>query len=206
MQFRSRFGFVFFLAAVALLLPIASRAQTTQPQPAVLLARLSYDSTYGVDWNLKSLSPMICFSVYQNGFYRISRLTQTGKKAFEGNLDSAQLAQFTAMLKNLKEQNPNDGVVKQGTESLVAEIAHEGKTSRYVWIDPDHKRPFPEEAVTLIGWLQTFKTIGAAPLTIQELTTDPVCPHMSSQPFQPVTVSSATHSKSPSAGCGPKNQ
>jgi hypothetical protein len=144
-----------FSLALALLIPHSSRAQSTRPTPH-LLARVSYNSTYVHDISVDSSSPAICFEVYDNGDYRISRLTQGRREVLAGNLDREQLVQFTAILKRLKEQSPDGGIVRYGSESLVAEMVLDGRTTRYIWFNPDQQRPFPEQAVTLIGWLQTF--------------------------------------------------
>jgi hypothetical protein len=100
-----------------------------------------------------------------------------------------QFAQLTHILSTLDAQGPNGGFVQQGSESLIAEIIHDGESKHYLWMNPDHQRPFPGSILNLISWLQSFKPVGAAPLTLRELSSDPICPRSSFQPLQPVSAS-----------------
>jgi hypothetical protein len=59
----------------------------------------------------------------------------------------------------------------------------------YMWIDPDHKRPFPDSAISIVNWLQSFKASGASPLTLRELSETTICPPPSEKPAQPVIAS-----------------
>jgi hypothetical protein len=51
---------------------------------------------------------------------------------------------------------PRDSV-RQGSETLMAEVVRESKAMHYVWIDPDHQRPFPGSAISIVNWLENFK-------------------------------------------------
>jgi hypothetical protein len=90
------------------------------------------------------------------------------------------------MLKDLDFDGSRGGVVLQGAERFVAEITREGKTIHYVWMNPDHQRPFPNSAARVINWLQDFEAEGASPLTLRELSEHPICPPASAKPVQPV--------------------
>lgn len=169
-------------------------AQASQPDKQNaknLLARLSYDSTYVADERGERRSPRVCFEVYRDGRYRVSRATVSGTENLGGKLTPKQLNLLANLLKKVDFENQGGGIVRQGAETLVAEIARADGKARYIWVDPDHQRPFPEAAARVIRWLQDFKAQGASVLTAPELSTMQICPRMSDNPVQPVIASIA---------------
>src|SRR2546430_2461953 len=57
-------------------------AQAGEHSPDGPVARLSYSSTYGVDWREQKNSPRICFALYRSGRYRILRRRNKEPKRF----------------------------------------------------------------------------------------------------------------------------
>jgi hypothetical protein len=149
-----------------------------------VLARLSYDSTYPTEEN-SFRPPLACFELYTNGRYRLYRLEKDGVSKLGGSLSEAQLTTMARMLKKLDFDNRAGGVIRRGSESFVAELARK-ETTRFIWIDPDHLRPFPESVVPLVRWLQNFPAEGATPLPYPENSADPICPSISDGPMQPL--------------------
>jgi hypothetical protein len=167
-------------------------AQTGPPngqKPNNLLARLSYNSSYLADGREQQHSPRICFELYRSGRYRMSRMTKATTENLGGVLSQDQLSLVTKMLKRLDFDSSGGGIIRQGSESFAAEIVRGDQTTHYVWVDPDHQRPFPDSAVSIINWLQGLTAQGASPLTVPELSTDPICPRISDKPVQPVAAS-----------------
>jgi hypothetical protein len=173
--------------------------QSNQHSPDRLLARLSYSSTYAIDWREERGYPQVCFALYRNGYYQISRLTEGGTETLQGTLPQDRLLRLGRMLNNLDFQATAGGVIRQGSESLMAEVVHDGQAIHYVWIDPDHQRPFPSSAISIVNWLQNFKAKGASPLTLRELSDQSICPPASWKPVQPVIAS--LHSPSVGSAC-----
>ena len=163
-------------------------AQSMKSRPDNLLARLSYRGADIVDWRYQKDYPQVCLALYRNGYYRISRMTEGGTEALQGTLPDLQFARIDNLLKRLDFSSNEGGIVRQRSESLVAEIVRDGEIRRYVWVDPDHLRPFPESAVRVVKWLQNFKAQGAAPVTLRELSDAPICPPASAKPIQPVVA------------------
>lgn len=165
-------------------------AQSKDPAPDEILARVSYDIAYGgIDWRTTEGYPQSCFALYRDGYYQVLRLTEHGTESLQGTLSRHQLLLFDSMLKNLDFESRGGGIVRNGAQNFTAEIAREGKTLHYDWMNPDHERPFPSSAVRIIGWLQEFKTEGASPLMLRELSEHPVCPAASEKPVRPVIAS-----------------
>jgi hypothetical protein len=164
-------------------------AQTGPPdgqRSSNLLARLSYNSNYLADGSKQQHSPRICFELYRTGRYRISRMTTGATENLGGILSQSQLSLVIKMLGRLDFESSGGGVIRRGSESFAAEIVRGNQTMRYVWVDPDHQRPFPDSAVSIINWLQGFTAQDASPITVPELSTDPICPRISDKPVQPV--------------------
>lgn len=182
---------VLLFASLALLnLPTAS-AQSKEHSPDDLLARLRYSSTYVWDVN-QDRSPQICFALYRDGYYRLakkSRKAQDGTESFQGTLSSDQLTHVRTMLKSLDLQTGELGTIHKASESLIAELVRDGKTTHSVWVDPDHERPFPNSAVHLVNWLQDFEAQGPSPLTLRELSDQPICPSASEKSLRPIIAS-----------------
>ncbi len=164
-------------------------AQSRTHGPDRLLARLSYSGGHVVDWRHEQGNPQICFALYRSGHYRVSRLTEGGTETLQGTLPEDQVTPFRSMLENLDFQSSGGAVTRNGAEVLVAEVVRKGRTIRYVWIDPDHERPFPTSAMSVIKWLKDFQPEGGLPLTVRELSTEPsICP-VASKPLLPLVAS-----------------
>ncbi|MGB6480174.1 MAG: hypothetical protein WBF15_13850, partial [Candidatus Sulfotelmatobacter sp.] len=154
------------LAALAFLSAPAAPAQSKEHNPDDLLARLSYNSTYVWDVS-EARSPQICFALYRDGYFRISRRSrqvQDGTESLQGTLPQDQLARLRTLLKNLDSQT-GVGTIYKASESLTAEVMREGKIIHFLWIDPDHERPFPDSVARVVNWLQDFAPQGSSPLT-----------------------------------------
>ena len=189
------------IAALALLNSPAAPAQSKEHSPDDLLARLSYSSTYVWDLN-EQRSPQICFALYRDGYYRISRRsrkTPDGTETLQGTLSPDQLVRLGTLIKSLDFQTSGVGAIHKASESLMAEVVREGKTVHSVWIDPDHERPFPDSVVRVVNWLQDFGAQGSSPLTLRELSNQPICPPASEKPLHPVVAS--VHGMSEGAIC-----
>jgi hypothetical protein len=154
-----------------------------------LFARLSYSSGHIVDWRQEQGNPQICFALYRSGYYRVSRLTERGTETLQGTLSEDQVLRFRGMLENLDFQSSGGAVTRNGAEVFIAEVVRSRKTVHYVWIDPDHERPFPNSAMSVVKWLQDFKPEGSSPLTVRELSDQPsICP-LASKPMLPPLAS-----------------
>jgi hypothetical protein len=156
------------------------------------LARLSYDSTYVTEERgqprFSQNSSRICFEVYRDGRYRISRMALSRTENLRGTLSEEQVSQVASLLKKVDFDSKGGGIVRQGSETFVAEIVRGGQTARFIWVDPDHHRPFPDAAESVIRGLQEFKAQGATALTAPESSTMQICPRMSDRPVQPVAA------------------
>lgn len=152
-------------------------AQSQQYATDRVVARLSYNFNY--EWSGEGACPTICFELYGSGRrYRISRMIREGRiENLEGILSRGQLKILSRLLTKLHpEEADGVGVIRQGSESMMAEIVRGNQTLHYLWIDPDHQRPFPDEARNIIKWLQSFKATGASPISQHELSIEPICP------------------------------
>jgi len=156
----------------------------SESRPNRVLARLAYDSTYPTEEN-SFRAPLACFELSNNGRYRLYRLEKNGVAKLGGRLSEQQLTAMARMLKKLDFDNTGGGLIRRGSESFVAELARK-ETTRFIWIDPDHQRPFPDSVVPLVRWLQNFPAEGATPLAYPENSTDPICPSISDGPMQPL--------------------
>ncbi len=180
------------LCSVILQTCLAAQSGPADDQgPTTVMARLSYSNTY-VTVSGQQRSPGICFEVYRNGRYRLARNTDGATRTLGGTLTQDESAAFTQLMKKLDFENGGGGVIRNGSESFVAEIVRGNETKRYLWVDPDHQRPFPDSAVSIIDWLQGFTPQGASPVTVPELSTDPICPRASFRPLQPVNTHRAS--------------
>jgi len=162
--------------------------QSNEQTPNNLLARLSYDSTYVTEERGQPHFSRICFEVYRDGRYRISRMALGRTENLRGTLSEEQLSNVGSFLKKVDFDSKGGGIVRQGSETFVAEIVRGRKTARFIWVDPDHHRPFPDAAESVIRWLQEFKAQGATALTAPESSTMQICPRMSDRPVQPVAA------------------
>jgi hypothetical protein len=177
-----------FTLVFALLASGIGVAQSKQRNP--VLARLSYRNAFFEDRSQQS--PRICFSVYENGMYLLSRSKiatgspENDQLIARGNLSVRQLNRLKTMLKGLNSDLENQGmgdVVRQGSEWFVAEVAEGSKTKHYTWLDADHLNPFPEPVASLLGWLQDFKAQDSIRLKLHELSDVQICPSTNENPL-----------------------
>ena len=193
--------FAAILVAVGLLYAGNSSAESGgRIQDDQVLARLSYQNGYGADWREREDSPRICFALYRDGYYKLFRVKQYTNESVEGMLPRDNFARINKLLKELDSDINRGGVVLRGSESFNAEIISEKQTIHFVWVDPDHERPFPDSVKSIVKWLQDFKPNDASPLTIRELSNQPICPHASGKPLEP-KISRLEGSPIPD-GCG----
>jgi hypothetical protein len=191
------------LAVLTFLNAPPATAQSKDHAPDDLLARLSYNSTYFWDVS-EDRSPQICFALYGDGYFRIlkrSSRVQDGTESLQGTLPPDQVTRFRTLLKNLDSQT-GVGTIHKASESLTAEVMRDGKIVHFLWIDPDHERPFPDSVARVVNWLQDFAPQGSSPLTLRELSDQPICPSASEKPLHPVVASIQGLSEVPL--CGPR--
>lgn len=182
-----------WVAALPLLFSAIASSQSNLHHPEALIARLSYQSTYRIDWRDQRGSTRICFALYKSGHYRMSRLSENGMHTVQGNLYGDEFASLRTMLRDLRSETTGRGeIIRQGSESFRAEIVRGGETTELEWINPDHERPFPRSATQVVAWLQQFRDRDAVRLTLRELSEEPICPPASTKPVEPVVASRAT--------------
>jgi hypothetical protein len=184
---------------LSVLISIPCFAQSKNQDPGTILTRISYRTTYAVDWRQQQGYPQICFALYHDGYYRLSRMTESGMQGFQGTLSKDRVSRLGEMLRKLDAQRRENGIVRQGSEVLVVEMA--GKAQRYTWVDADHQSPFPEPVVELVHWLQGFKAQDAPSLTLRDLSDQPICPPASEKPVQP-TVAGLSGTSDATIECG----
>jgi TonB family protein len=144
--------------------------------PDSLMARLSYHRT-SVVWLPNQGHSWVCFALHRSGRYRVLMDTEKGTEFLRGELSPTQLSSVIRMLAGLDFQtSAGAGIIRQGSETFEAEAHVAGETQRYVWLDPDHQRPFPKPAKVVVDWLRDFKAEGASPLTLGEFSVQEVCP------------------------------
>jgi hypothetical protein len=106
------------------------------------------------------------------------------------------------MLSNLDPEKSSKAVmIEKSSESFVAVLVRRDGTESYTWIDPDHQRPFPTAALSIVNWLQNFKAQGASPLLLNEMAEVSICPPPSLTPVP--AVASAMGMRAGST-CDPK--
>lgn len=164
------------ITALTLLTSSTGLAQSKKPGLDSLVARLSYASTYGVDWRQQEGSPNVRFALYRSGRYQVLIDTEKGTEFLQGELSRDQLFRVSRMLEDLNFQSSELSTVRRGSESFQAEVQRSGETTRYIWVDPDHQRPFPESAISVVHWLRKFKAQGASPLPLGEFSEQQICP------------------------------
>ena len=161
-------------------------AQAGEHSPDGPVARLSYSSTYGVDWREQKNSPRICFALYRSGRYRILRLKEQGTEMLQASLAQDKFASLGRMFKRLDSESKPAGIIRQGSESFIAEISGRRENVHFLWVDPDHERPSPDSASEIINWLQKFEALGSSTATIKELGQEPICPTAAEKPYRPL--------------------
>jgi hypothetical protein len=189
---------------------LASGMCFAQSEHNPLVARISYRSTF-VENLGDGRSPQICFAVYEDGYYRLTKIELdpvlfgpaplSPVRTVQGRLSEAQLKHLVSMVGELNGKSSDGGLVLEGSESFTAEVVNEDKGMHYMWIDPDHLRPFPNSVVNLVRWLQAFKAPYAVPLTLHELSDQPVCPPASEKPLRP-TLAELGGAADAAAVCG----
>lgn len=185
-MFQMRDTIIPLFAALALLTSSTGLAQSKKPVSDGLIARLSYASTYGVDWRETEGSPNVCFALYRTGRYQVLMDTEKGTEFLQGELSKDQLLHVSRMLEDLDFESSEVSLIRRGSESFEAEVHRSGETTRYLWIDPDHQRPFPKSANSVVHWLRNFKAQGAFPLPNGKLNEQQICP--SEKPLLPMTA------------------
>lgn len=155
-----------------------------KPDSDRLVARLAYKKI-SVIRSSQERSSRVCFALYRSGHYQVLRDTETGTEFLHGELSPYQLQRVSRMLKGLDFQTSGASVIRQGSESFEAEVHSSGKAKRYLWVNPDHLRPFPKSAIDIVYWLRNFKAQGASPLPLGEFSEQQSCPSETS--LLPVT-------------------
>lgn len=181
---RSRtVSFALAFACIASAISLGQTKEQTSP-----LARISYNG---------NLPPKICFTVYKDGTYLLSRRaslvipikpddTDHGEDLVRGMLSKDDLEHVTALLRNIRSNAGPGGPVLEGAEWFIAEVGQEKSTKRYIWVDADHRDPFPGSIRKLVGWLQDFKAKDSSVFTLHDLSSVSVCPSMSDDSLQPI--------------------
>src|SRR5260370_35844630 len=95
----------------------ACLAQVKPSDPGKILTRISYRTTYGIDWREQKGSPQICFALYRNGYYRLSRMTESGPQGLQGTLSADQVSRLREMLRDLRARRRDAGIVLRGLET-----------------------------------------------------------------------------------------
>ena len=106
------------IATLAVFTSGTGLAQSKKPSGDRLVARLSYISTYAVDWTYQEGSPKVCFALYRSGYYQILRDTENGTAFLQGTLSRDQLLRVGRMLKNLDFQASEGSAIRRGSESF----------------------------------------------------------------------------------------
>lgn len=181
---------------------IVAPAQSDKHTSDDLLARVSYQSTYVMNWS-NPKSPSVCFALYRSGRYQLLKVAEAKNEVLEGMLSRNELNSISSMLNNLDPEKSSKGVVIQkSSESLVALLVRRNGTESYTWIDPDHQQPFPTAALRIVDWLQNFKARGASPL-VHEMSEFSICPPASLTPVPAVASVMGTRAGS---ACDPKSR
>jgi len=86
-------------ALMVLFTGLGAVAQSASGNSDSVLARLSYQSGRAViDWRSQKDPPHMCLTVYQSGYYQISRLTEHGNQTLEGAMPKEQLGELKGLL------------------------------------------------------------------------------------------------------------
>src|SRR5579884_3865685 len=153
-----------------------------------VLGRISYSG---------ELSPKICFAVYRDGTYflskRVSMFIPLGPdnapdadETVQGQLSDEQLAKVTTMLGAMDFKSPEGGIVLESAEWFVAEVRTDHEIHRYRWLNADGLNPFPKSVADIVSWLHDFKAKGSAKISLRGLSDVAVCPREGPRPLQPV--------------------
>jgi len=154
------------LCSVILQTCLAAQSGPADDQgPTTVMARLSYSNTY-VTVSGQQRSPRICFEVYRNGRYRLAGIRTVPQEPLVAHSHRTSQLRSLSLMKKLDFENGGGGVIRNGSESFVAEIVRGNETKRYLWVDPDHQRPFPDSRSALLTGCQGFTPQGASPVTV----------------------------------------
>lgn len=178
-------------STTVLLAAVVASAQVKKNAEDGILARLSYSNTM-MEYSGAAQPRRVCFAVYDSGLYRLWRPDATNlglddpdpvHVIFQGALTKEQMRQLGAMLKNLNLNSDGDGFIQQGAESFLAELVNAGRTERFTWVNPDHRRPFPPAITRIVDWMQDFRPHNAAKVTLRDLSDISVCPSANENPL-----------------------
>lgn len=178
-------------STTVLLAAVAASAQVKKNADDGIRARLSYSNTM-MEYSGAAQPRRVCFAVYDSGLYRLWRPDATNlglddpdpvHVIFQGALTKEQMRQLGAMLKNLNLNSDGDGFIQQGAESFLAELVNAGRTERFTWVNPDHRRPFPPAIARIVDWMQDFRPHNAAKVTLRDLSDISVCPSANENPL-----------------------
>lgn len=180
------FTLIFFLVISGISSGQTKEESKQQNSP---VAQISYNG---------SISPRICFAIYADGTYLLSRKStlftpvnpgegQYGREVVQGTLTKEELQHFAALLRNLRSNPGLGGPVLEKSEWFIAEISQKGSSKRYTWVNGDHRDPFPGSIRKVIRWMQDFKAENSTVITLHELSSIPSpCPSLSEDRFQPI--------------------
>jgi hypothetical protein len=184
-----RLQMISFTLVFSLLAPAVCSSQVKKDNP--LLARISYQNSFMLE---AGESSHICIAIYESGLYRLSKVVavksdRLNPPILQGTLSREELDHFAGLLHNLRSNQRPDGIVLQGAELFVAEVAVKGKSVRYTWDNADHRDPFPGPIRKVVYWLQDFKAKDSTEFTLHELSdVQRPCPALSEGPIQPIVA------------------
>jgi len=182
------------ISAAVLIGARTASAQTEKNGDDHLIARLSYGNTL-MEYS-DGAPRRVCFAVYKSGLYRLWRPNTMDLKpgdpdpariVSQGALTQEEMRQLTTMLRQLNFKSQGGGIVEQGSESFLAELIQNGRTERLKWVDPDHRRPFPQVISRIVDWMQDFEPRNSRQITLQDLSNVSVCPSANDNPL-PLTA------------------
>ena len=178
-------------------------ASTSVPVRTSLLVRMSFASTWEEQDGFGN-SPQICFSVDRTGHYQMRRLTKLRRsikkdnaeiieetlipELIRGTLPPNELAKLEKLLEDpefLRLSGPVPNLLREGAETLVAEVPRENGVQRVVASDADRANPLPRSASEIVNWLKHFKAENAEPL---DVSTQDICPSRAVQPVRPTNA------------------
>jgi hypothetical protein len=158
---RLAFNLIIF---VSVFCTVAAASAGKRPKTDEVLARLSYSGTYLVDWRYQQGSPDACFALYRDGSYRFQGSTETGIERVQGRISPEESSRIGIMLRSLSPEEGSIGIVRNSSETFLAEVFRNGAKARYTWINPDNTHPFTDSIKRVVDWLANFKAENAYPL------------------------------------------
>jgi hypothetical protein len=171
------------ISTVYLLSAFQLYGQQSEPSsPKAVEARLAYRNTF---YEPRGVAHAMCFAAYEDGSYRLSKMTDLGRTALAGALSQAQRAELDRALEKLDFRSLGGGLVLEGLEAFRAEVRRKGQLREYDWVNPDHARPLPKPAAEIVDWLEHFQALDAVPFEWRELSDLSVCPPATVKDIQP---------------------